>query len=55
MQELLRQIALDVSYNRRWWRNSFVTHNAALGPQDYDPATLTALNTRLPVGGCPVT
>ena len=50
--ELLPRISVDVNYSRRWWDNFFVTHNRALGPQDYDEVTLTApLDPRLPDGG----
>jgi len=50
--ELLPRISVDVNYSRRWWNNFFVTHNRALGPQDYDEVTLTApLDPRLPDGG----
>jgi hypothetical protein len=43
---------VDASYSRRWWGNFFVTHNRALGPQDYDEVTLTApVDSRLPGGG----
>jgi hypothetical protein len=55
--EILPQVAVELSYNRRWWNNFFVTHNAALGPQDWDTVTLTA--PRHPLlpggGGYPVT
>jgi hypothetical protein len=40
--EILPRVALDVSYNRRWWGNFFVTDNLALGPQDFDEVTITA-------------
>ena len=36
------QMAVDVSYNRRWWGNFFTTHNAALTAADFDQVTLTA-------------
>ena len=50
--ELLPRISVDVSYSRRWWSNFFVTHNRALGPQDWDQVTLTApIDDRLPGGG----
>ena len=50
--ELLPRVSVDVSYSRRWWANFFVTHNRALGPQDYDEITLTApVDSRLPGGG----
>ncbi|HXH24673.1 MAG TPA: hypothetical protein VNI78_05450, partial [Vicinamibacterales bacterium] len=51
-QEVLPRVAVDVSYNRRWWGNFFVTDNRALGPADYDTVTLTApVDPRLPNGG----
>ena len=50
--EILPRTTLDVSYNRRWWNNFFVTHNAALTPADFDEVTITApQNPRLPGGG----
>ena len=30
-QEMLPRVSVDVSYNRRWWGNFFVTDNLALG------------------------
>jgi len=51
-RELLPRVAVDVSYNRRWFGNHFVTDNRAIGPQDFDVATITApRNTNLPNGG----
>ena len=50
--EIVPRVSVDVSYSRRWWGNFFVTHNRALGPQDYDEVTLTApIDSRLPGGG----
>ena len=50
--EVVPRISVDVSYSRRWWGNFFVTHNRALGAQDYDEVTLTApADSRLPGGG----
>ena len=50
--EILPRTSLDVSYNRRWWNNFFVTHNSALTPADFDEVTITApQNLRLPGGG----
>src|SRR5688572_20010775 len=50
--EILPRVALDVSYNRRWWGNCFFTDNVALGPQDFDEVTITApQNAKLPDGG----
>jgi hypothetical protein len=51
-QELLPRVSVDVAYSRRWWGNFFVTHNRALGPQDWDTVTLTApSHPMLPGGG----
>jgi hypothetical protein len=51
-QQILPRVALDVSYNRRWWSNFFFTDNLALGPQDFDQVTIAApSNPNLPNGG----
>ena len=51
-QQIVPRVALDVSYNRRWWGNFFYTDNLAIGPQDFDQVTITApLNRNLPNGG----
>ena len=51
-QEILPRVSIDVSYNRRSWGNHFYTDNRAIGPQDFDVATITApLNPNLPDGG----
>ena len=51
-QEVLPRVSVDVSYNRRWWGNFFVTHNRALTAEDFDAVTLTApSDPRLPNGG----
>jgi hypothetical protein len=51
-QQILEHVAVDISYNRRWWGNFFFTDNLALGPQDFDQVTITApLNANLPGGG----
>jgi hypothetical protein len=50
--ELLPRVAVDASYNRRWWGNHFFTDNRALTPLDFDTATITApSNPNLPGGG----
>jgi hypothetical protein len=50
--EVAPRVSVDVAYSRRWWGNFFVTHNAALTPEDYDEVTLTApQDPRLPGGG----
>jgi len=51
-QQLAPQVALEVSYNRRWWNNFFTTHNTALTAADFDEVTLTApQHPQLPGGG----
>jgi hypothetical protein len=51
-QQLFRQVALDVSYNRRWWSNFFSTHNTALTAADFDEVSMTApRHPLLPNGG----
>ena len=51
-QEGLPRVSVDVSYNRRWFGNFFVTDNQLVGPSDYDAWTYTApLDERLPDGG----
>ncbi len=50
--EIIPRVALDVSYNRRWWGNHFFTDNLALSPLDFDQVTITApSNPNLPNGG----
>jgi hypothetical protein len=50
--EIIPRVAIDVSYNRRWWGNHFFTDNLALGPQDFDQVTITApMHPDLPNGG----
>jgi len=50
--EIVPRVALDVSYNRRWWGNFFFTDNLALGPEDFDQVTITApQHPSLPNGG----
>jgi hypothetical protein len=51
-QELVPRLSIDVGYNRRWFRNFFVTDNQLVGPADYDPWTYTApQHPDLPDGG----
>jgi hypothetical protein len=51
-QQIAPRVSVDVSYNRRWWGNFFFTDNRAIGPEDFDIATITApLNPNLPGGG----
>jgi hypothetical protein len=50
--ELLPRVGVEVSYNRRWWKNFQVTDNRAIGPADFDPFSITApADSRLPGGG----
>ena len=50
--ELLPRVSVDVGYNRRVFGNHFFTDNRAIGPQDFDTATITApSNPNLPNGG----
>jgi carboxypeptidase family protein len=50
--ELLPRVSVDVAYNRRVWGNHFFTDNRAIGPQDFDTATIVApSNPNLPNGG----
>jgi hypothetical protein len=41
-QELLPRVSVEVSYNRRWFGNFFVTDNQATVASDYDKWTITA-------------
>jgi Carboxypeptidase regulatory-like domain len=51
-QEVLPRVGVEVGYNRRWFQNFLVTDNLLIGPEDYDPWTLTApLDPDLPNGG----
>jgi hypothetical protein len=51
-QQIVPRVAIDVSYNRRWWGNFFVTDNLAIESQDFDDVTITAPpNPNLPNGG----
>jgi hypothetical protein len=55
-QEVLPRLSVELSYNRRWWGNFFVTDNRAIGPQDFDTFTITApTHPDLPTSGQPVT
>jgi Carboxypeptidase regulatory-like domain len=55
-QELLPRVSLEVSYNRRWFGNFFVTDNTLTTPADYDKWTYTEpQNPLLPDAGQTVT
>ena len=50
--EILPRTSLEIGYHHRWFGNFFVTDNRAVGPQDFDPFSITApLDPRLPDGG----
>ncbi len=54
-QELMPRVSLEVSYNRRWFGNFFVTDNTLTTAADYDKWTITApQNSALPSSGQPV-
>ena len=51
-QELMPRVSLEVGYNRRWFKNFYVTDNLAVSPSDYQKWTITApIDSRLPGGG----
>ncbi len=51
-QQIAPRVSVDVAYNRRLWGNFFFTDNRAIGPEDFDIATMTApSNANLPNGG----
>ncbi|HXH24302.1 MAG TPA: hypothetical protein VNI78_03570, partial [Vicinamibacterales bacterium] len=51
-QEVVPRVSVDVSYNRRWFQNFFVTDNQSVGPEDYERWTFTApRHASLPGGG----
>jgi len=56
-QEVAPRLSVEVGYNRRIWGNHFFTDNRAIGPQDFDTATITAPSNPLLAngGGYPVT
>jgi hypothetical protein len=50
--ELIRGLAVNVGYARRWYGNQTVTANQAVAPADFDPFCLTVpVDSRLPGGG----
>ena len=51
-QELRPGVAVEASYNRRWFGNFRVTDNTLVTPADYDPYCVTSpVDVRLPGGG----
>jgi hypothetical protein len=49
---VLPRVAVEVSYNRRWWGNFSVTDNLAVATADYDRYSVMApADSRLPGGG----
>jgi len=50
--ELLPTVSADVTYFRRWYGNHVVTKDLAVGPEDFDPYSITApRDPGLPGGG----
>jgi hypothetical protein len=55
-QQLLPRVSLEVSYNRRWFGNFFVTDNTLTTAADYEKWTMTLpQNSNLPSGGSAAT
>jgi len=55
-QELMPRVSLEVSYNRRWFGNFFVTDNQLTTASDYDKWAVTAPTSgALPSSGQPLT
>jgi hypothetical protein len=55
-QELLPRVSLEVSYNRRWFGNFFVTDNTLLSASDFNKWTVAVpQNSQLPNAGSTVT
>jgi hypothetical protein len=56
-QEVLPRVSVDLTWARRSWGNHFFTDNRAIGPQDFDTATITSPSNSLLAngGGYPVT
>src|SRR5215467_8341990 len=50
-QEVAPRVSVDVTWARRSWGNHFFTDNRAIGPQDFDTATIAAPNNPLLAGG----
>jgi hypothetical protein len=51
-QQLLPRVSLEVSYNRRWFGNFFVTDNTRTTAADYEKFTITVpQDSRLPSAG----
>ena len=51
-QEVLPRVSANIGYNRRMWGNFYYTDNRAVGPGDFDRATITAPpHPDLPDGG----
>jgi hypothetical protein len=50
--ELMPNVSADVTYFRRWYGNFVMTDDRAVGPEDFDPYSITApIDARLPGGG----
>jgi hypothetical protein len=51
-QELAPRVSVTVAYNRRWFGNFLANDNILVGPEDFDPYTVSvAADPRLPDGG----
>ena len=51
-QEVWPRVGVEAGYHRRWFQNFLVTDNLLVGPEDYQPWTLTApRHPDLPGGG----
>lgn len=51
-RELVPRVSLDLSYWRSWFGNFYVTDNRAIGPDDFEPFSITVpRDPRLPDGG----
>lgn len=51
-QRVLSGVSVEVGYFRRWLQNFTTTDNLAVGPEDFDPFSITApSDPRLPGGG----
>lgn len=51
-QQLVPRVSADLTYFRRWYGNFVIVDDLAVGPNDFDPYTITApKDPRLPGGG----
>ena len=55
-QAVLPRVSVEISYNRRWWGNHYVTDNLAIGPSDFDEFTIISpTHAELDTSGQPLT